>query len=135
MRVELVAETTPTKHDSGDSSGNPPVTQVATPLIMQRLKAWYNLNEWVIKKFTPLTVVMNGKIIYIDQNHFLYQVVNIYFFCCKVGLFNMGGGGGVYGIDSLLELASSGQSMNYSFSHVRVGFTRETRRLTLGCNT
>ncbi len=33
----------------------------------------------------------------------------------------MGGGGGV----SLLEPASSGQSMNYSFSHVRVGFTRE----------
>ncbi len=33
--VELVAETTPTKRDSGDSSSNPPVTQVATPLIMQ----------------------------------------------------------------------------------------------------
>ncbi len=36
--VELVAETTPTKHNSGDSSGNPPVTQVATPLIMQNFK-------------------------------------------------------------------------------------------------
>ncbi len=35
MWVELVAETTPTKRDSGNSSGNPPVTQVATPLIMQ----------------------------------------------------------------------------------------------------
>ncbi len=38
-RVELVAETTPAKRDSGDSSGNPPVTQVATPLIMQNFKA------------------------------------------------------------------------------------------------
>ncbi len=36
--VELVAETTPTKRDSGDSCGNPPVTQVATPLIMQNFK-------------------------------------------------------------------------------------------------
>ncbi len=31
MWVELVAETPPTKRDSGDSSGNSPVTQVATP--------------------------------------------------------------------------------------------------------
>ncbi len=38
MWVELVAETTPTKRDRGDSSGNPPVTQVATPLIMQNFK-------------------------------------------------------------------------------------------------
>ncbi len=38
MRAELVAKTTPTKRDSGDSSGNPPVTQVATPLIMQSFK-------------------------------------------------------------------------------------------------
>ncbi len=35
MREELVAETTP----SGDGSCNPPVTQVATPLIMQNFKA------------------------------------------------------------------------------------------------
>jgi len=35
MWVGLVAETTPTKCDSGDCSGNPPVTQLATPLIMQ----------------------------------------------------------------------------------------------------
>ncbi len=34
MWEELVAETTPTKLDSG----NPPVTQVATPLIMQNFK-------------------------------------------------------------------------------------------------
>ncbi len=34
MWVEPVAETTPTKHDSA----NPPVTQVATPLIMQNFK-------------------------------------------------------------------------------------------------
>ncbi len=33
--------------------------------------------------------------------------------------------GGVYGTDYLLEHASSGQSMNCSFSHVRVGFMRE----------
>ncbi len=38
MGVELVAETTTTKRDSGDSSGNPPVTQVATPWIMQNFK-------------------------------------------------------------------------------------------------
>ncbi len=36
--VELVAETTPTKRDSGDCSGNPLVTQVATPLIMLKCK-------------------------------------------------------------------------------------------------
>ncbi len=39
MWVELVAETTPTKRVSGDSSSNTPVTQVATPLIMQNFKA------------------------------------------------------------------------------------------------
>ncbi len=72
------------------------------------------------KKIHPLTVVMKGKISYIDQNHFLHQAVNI-FFCCKVGHFNIE----VYGIDSLLEPASSGQSMNCSFSHFRVGLTRE----------
>ncbi len=38
MWVELVAETTPTKRDSGDSWRNPPVTQVAKPLIMQNFK-------------------------------------------------------------------------------------------------
>ncbi len=31
------------------------------------------------KKITPLTVVTKGKISYIDQNHFLYQAVNIFF--------------------------------------------------------
>jgi len=35
--VELVAETTPTWRYRGDSS-NPPVTQVATPLIMQNFR-------------------------------------------------------------------------------------------------
>ncbi len=39
MWVKLVVETTPTKRDSGDSSGNPPVTHVATPLIMQDFNA------------------------------------------------------------------------------------------------
>ncbi len=32
---------------------------------------------------------MKGKISYIDQNNFLYQAVNILFFCCKVGHSNM----------------------------------------------
>ncbi len=68
-----------------------------------------------------LTVVMKGKISYIDQNNFLHQAVNILFFCCKVGNFNMGG---VYGTDSLLQPASSGQSMNYRSSHVLVSRER-----------
>ncbi len=34
----IINKTTPTKRDSGDGSGNPPVTQVATPLIMQNFK-------------------------------------------------------------------------------------------------
>ncbi len=42
------------------------------------------------KTFTPLTVVMKGKISYIDQKHFLYQAVNHVFFYCKVCHFNMG---------------------------------------------
>ncbi len=42
------------------------------------------------KNSPPLTVVMKGKISYIDQNHFLHQDVNMFFFCCKVGHFNMG---------------------------------------------
>ncbi len=42
-----------------------------------------------MKKFTPLTVVMKVKISYIDQNNFLHQAVNVFFFCCKVGHFNM----------------------------------------------
>ncbi len=63
---------------------------------------------------------MKGKINDIDQNHFLYQTVNILFSAVKLGILTWGGGG-----VSLLEPASSGQSMNYSFSHVCVGFTRE----------
>ncbi len=39
MWVELDAETTPTKRNSVDNSSNPPVTQVAMPLIMQKFKA------------------------------------------------------------------------------------------------
>ncbi len=31
------------------------------------------------KKIHPLTVVMKGKISYIDQNNFLHQVVNMFF--------------------------------------------------------
>ncbi len=64
---------------------------------------------------------MKGKISYIDQNHFLHQAVNIFFSAVTLGILTLE----VYGIDSLLEPASSGQSMNCSFSHFRVGFTRE----------
>ncbi len=74
----------------------------------------------LVKKFTPLTVVMKGKFSYIDQNHFLYQAVKIFFFCYKLGHFTWG----VYGIDSFLEPASSSQSMNCSFSHFLVKPTR-----------
>ncbi len=94
---------------------------------MQNFKAQYNLNRWVLKKFTPLTVVMKGEISYIDQNHFLHQAVNMFFSAVKLGILTWG----VYGIDSLLQPASSGQSMNCSFSHFRVGFTRESGRLPL----
>jgi len=76
---------------------------------------------YIKKKIHPLTVVMKSKISYRDQNHFLYQDVNIFFFCCKVGHFNMG----VYGIDSLLQPVSSGQTMNCSLSHLCVAFKRE----------
>ncbi len=80
------------------------------------------------KKITPLTVVTKGKISYIDQNHFLYQAVNIFFSAVKLGILTWE----VYGTDSLLEPASSGQSMNYSFNHFRVGFKRGRGRLPLG---
>ncbi len=59
---------------------------------------------------------MKGKVSYIDQHPFLYQAVNIIFSTVKLGILTWG----VYGIDSLLEPASSGQSMNCSFSHFRV---------------
>ncbi len=77
----------------------------------------------------PLTVVMKGKISDLDQNHFLYQTVNILSSAVKFGILTWGGG--VYGNDSLLEPTSSDQSINYSFSHVRVGFTRDSGRLLL----
>ncbi len=64
------------QRDSHDRSGNPPVTQVATPLIMQNFIKKYNS---VIKKIIPLTVVMKGKICYIDQNIVLHQAVNRFF--------------------------------------------------------
>ncbi len=65
---------------------------------------------------------MKGKISDIDQNHFLQKAVNMLFSAVKLSVLTWGG---VYGIDSLLEPASSDQSMNCSFSHIRVGFTRE----------
>ncbi len=68
---------------------------------------------------------MKGKISYIDQNNFLNQAVNIFFSAVKLGILTWG----VNGVDSLLQPASSGQSMNYSLSHFRVGFKRESRRL------
>ncbi len=45
----------------------------------------------------------------------------MFFSAVKLGILTWG----VYGIDSLLQPASSGQSMNCCFSHFRVGFTRE----------
>ncbi len=63
----------------------------------------------------------------IDQNHVLYQAVNIFFSAVKLGILTWE----VYGTDILLEPASSGQSMNCSFSHFRVGFKRESGRLPL----
>ncbi len=60
--------------------------------------------------------------------HFLYQAVNILFSAVKFDILTWG----VYGIDSLLEPASTGQSMNCRFSHFRVGFARESGRLPLG---
>ncbi len=54
---------------------------------------------------------MKGKMIYIDQNRFLHQAVNMFFSAVKWGILTWG----VYGIDTLLQPASSGQSMNCSF--------------------
>lgn len=70
---------------------------------------------------------MKGKISYIDQNHFLNQAVNMFFSAVKLGILTWG----VYGTDSLLQPASSGQLTNYSLSHFLVGFTRESGRLPL----
>ncbi len=65
----------------------------------------------------------------------MYQAVNILFTAVKLGILTCVcvcvGGGGVYGTESLLGPASSGQSMDYSFNHLRV-FTRESGRLPLG---
>ncbi len=60
-----------------------------------------------------------------------YTIKNIFFSAVKLGILTWR----VYGTDSLLEPASSGQSMNCSFSHFRVGFTRGSGRLPLGENT
>ncbi len=94
----LVAETTPTQRNSGEGSGNPPVTQVA--------------------KIT----ITKDKISDIDQKHFVPDCKNTFFYC-KVGYFNMGGG--VYGIDFLLEPADELQ-----FKSVLV--SRESERFPLG---
>ncbi len=56
-----------------------------------------------MKKLTSFTVVTKGKISYIDQNHFLYQAVNILFSAVKFGNLTWG----VYGTDFFLEPASS----------------------------
>ncbi len=78
----------------------------------------------------PPTVVMKGEISDIDQNPVLHQVINIRVSAVKLGILTWGGGGVVYETDSF-----GGQSMNCTFSHVRVGFTRERRRLLLGTDT
>ncbi len=78
MWVELVAET---KRHSGHSSGSPPVTQVAMPLIMQNFKAWYNLS--IYQALRPPHICHEG------QNE-LYRPKYVFkpgckhvFFCCK----------------------------------------------------
>jgi len=68
---------------------------------------------------------MKGKISNVDQNHFLNQAVNMFFSAVKLVILTWG----VYGTDSLLQPASSGQSMNCSFSHFLIGW------LPLGFNT
>ncbi len=79
------------------------------------------------KTIHPLTVVIKGKISYIDQKHFLYQAVNLFFSAVKLGILTWG----VHGTLAFAA-ASSGQSTNCSFSHFCVGFTRESGRLPLG---
>ncbi len=57
--VELVTEATPTKCNSGDSSGNPPVTQVATPLIMQNFKVYiYAFNGRIYPKLLTIASML-----------------------------------------------------------------------------
>ncbi len=65
------------------------------------------------KVHPPHTVVMKGKINYIDQNIFLHRAVYIFFSAVKLGILTQG----VYGINSLLQSAASG--------HFHVGFTIE----------
>ncbi len=43
------------------------------------------------KKIHPLTVVMKGKISYIDQNHFLNQAVNMFSSVVKLDILPWGG--------------------------------------------
>ena len=66
------------------------------------------------------TVVMKGKFSYRDQNSFLYQAV-------KLGILTWGS----MGIESILEPAQSGHSMNCSFWHFSIGFIFKHRRLLL----
>jgi len=83
------------------------------------------------KKIHLLTVVMKSKISYMDQNKFFEPGYKHDFFSAvKLGILIWG----VYGIDSLLQPASSSQLTNYSLSHFCVGLTRESGRLTLDIN-
>ncbi len=41
------------------------------------------------KKINPLTVIMKGKISYIDQNLFLHQAVNIFFSAVTLGILTL----------------------------------------------
>lgn len=68
------------------------------------------------------------KINYRDQNRFCTRLY--VYFCCKVGIFNIG----IYGRwHMLLEPTSSGHSRNCNcFWHLHVGFIFEPRRLPLG---
>jgi len=61
------------------------------------------------KKIHPITVVMKGKISYIDQNHFLNQAVNMFFSAVKF-----------MGFTPFCSQASNGQLTNYTLSHLKL---------------
>ncbi len=63
------------------------------------------------KNIHLLTFVTKGKISNIDQNHFLYQFINMFFSAVKLCILTLE----VMGLTPFRS-----QSMNYSCSHVRV---------------
>ncbi len=87
---------------------------------------------YIYRKYLHLYIYIH--IFYIIYKYIEYKDINLFVNICmhvsvfiKLGILTWG----VYGTDFLLEPASSGQSMNCSFSHFRVGFTRGSGRLPL----